>query len=135
MYVFDTNIFVQFLRGRLPAGLELLRNTDCRLVKVPAIVKSELLVGAMKSNNPERARRAVDELLVNFETLPFDDKCAIEYARIRAELEQAGTRIESNDLMIAATALAHDAILATNDLGDFNRIAGLRLMSLAEVDL
>lgn len=135
MYVFDTNVLIDFLRGRLPLGLELLNNTDCRLIKVPAIVKAELLVGANKSRNPEKSRQAVEELLVNFEVLPFDERCAIAYANIRAELELAGNRIESNDLMIAATALSHDAILATNDLNDFGRIPKLRIMSLSEVDL
>ena len=135
MYVFDTDILVEFLRGRLPAGLELVKNTDSRLIKIPAIVKAELLVGATKSNNPEKARKAVEELLVNFETLPFDDRCACVYAQIRSDLELAGKRIESNDLIIAATALSYDAILATNDLNDFGRIPNLKTMSLAEVDL
>ena len=135
MYVFDTNILVEFLRGRLPLALELLKNTDSRLIKIPAIVKAELLVGANKSNNPEKARNAVEQLLVNFEIVPFDDRCAIAYAKIRAELELAGKRIESNDLMIAATALSYDAVLATNDVADFGRIADLRLMSLAEIEL
>ena len=135
MYVFDTNVIIEFLRGRLPLGLELVKNTDSRLIKVPAIVKAELLVGANKSRNVEESRKAVEELLANFEILPFDERCAIAYARIRAELELAGNRIESNDLMIAATALSYDAILATNDLNDFGRISGLRLLSLSEVDI
>ena len=135
MYIFDTNILIEFLRGRLPAGLELLKNIDSRLVKIPSIVKAELLVGAHKSKDPERARKAVDELLVNFEVLPFDDRCASVYAQIRTDLELAGKRIESNDLIIAATAISHDAILATNDLNDFARIPKLRTLSLAEVDL
>lgn len=132
MYVFDTNILIEFLRGRLPLGLELIKNTDSRLIKVPAIVKAELLLGAMKSRNPERSGKAVEELLVNFEILPFDERAASAYAEIRAELELAGKKIESNDIMIAATALSHDAILATNDLNDFGRIPKLRIMSLAE---
>ena len=135
MYVFDTNVLIDFLRGRLPLGLELLESTDSRLIKIPAIVKAELLVGANKSKNPEKSRRAVEELLVNFEILPFDERCSIVYAGIRAELELAGKRIESNDLIIAATALSHGAVLVTNDLNDFGRIPKLRLMSLSEVDL
>ncbi|MBR2522177.1 MAG: type II toxin-antitoxin system VapC family toxin [Coriobacteriales bacterium] len=134
MYVFDTNILVDFLRGRLPLGLELLKNTDSRLIKIPAVVVAELLVGAYKNKNPEKLREAIESLLVNFEILPFDERCAIKYAQIRAELELAGNRIESNDMMIAATTIVHDAILATNDLNDFGRIPELRIMSLAEVE-
>ena len=135
MYVFDTNVLVEFLRGRLPLGLDLVKNTDSRLIKIPAIVKAELLVGANKCANPVKAREAIEELLVNFDVLPFDERCASTYARIRAGLELAGKRIESNDLMVAATAISYDAILATNDLRDCKRIPELRLMSLSEANL
>ena len=86
MYVFDSNIIIEFLRGRLPMGLQLLQNTDCRLVKIPAIVEAELLLGALKSQNPEKSRLAVESLLCNYEVLPFDSACAHVYARIRADL-------------------------------------------------
>jgi len=59
--------------------------------------------------------------------LPFDDACAERYGIIRSELESAGTPIGPNDLMIAATALAHGATLVTNNVKEFSRVAGLRL--------
>lgn len=135
MYVFDTNIVIEFLRGRLPGALELLRNTDCRLIKIPAIVEAELLLGAHKSRDPEKGERAVESLLCNYEVLPFDSACAHAYARIRADLERSGQVIGPNDLIIAATALAHDAILATNNVREFQRVPNLRIMALAEVEL
>ncbi|MBQ9001934.1 MAG: type II toxin-antitoxin system VapC family toxin [Eggerthellaceae bacterium] len=135
MYVFDTNILVEFLRGRLPEGLELLQNTDCRLVKIPAIVQSELLVGACKSRNPEKATRAVERLICNYEVLPFDTACAYSYARIRADLESAGKVIGPNDLLIAATAIAHHAILVTNNVDEFKRVPSLQIMAMREVDV
>ena len=135
MYVFDTNIVIEFLRGRLPVALELLRNTDCRLIKIPAIVEAELLLGAHKSRDPEKGERAVESLLCNYEVLPFDSACAHVYARIRADLERSGQAIGPNDLIIAATALAHDAILATNNVREFQRVPNLRIMALAEVEL
>lgn len=135
MYVFDTNIIIDFLRGRLPMGLELLKNTDCRLIKIPAIVEAELLLGALKSQNPEKSRLAVESLLCNYEVLPFDSACARIYARIRADLEANGQVIGPNDLIIAATALAHDAILATNNVSEFQRVSNLRVMSLHEIEL
>ena len=135
MYVLDTNIIIDFLRGRLPNGLELLKSTDCRLVKVPAIVEAELLLRACKSQNPEKTRDAVERLLCNYEVLPFDSACARVYARVRADLEAAGMIIGLNDLIIASTALAHDAILATNNVREFKRVPNLRIMSLSEFEL
>ena len=133
MYVFDSDVLIEFLRGRLPQGLELLRNTDARLVKVPAIVQAELLTGAVKSSDPEKSRLAVERLLLEYEVLPFDSRCAAHYAQIRSELEGEGVRIGANDLLVAATALAHDAVLVTNNTREFKRIPRLRLMSLHEV--
>ena len=135
MYVFDTNIIIEFLRGRLPEGLELLKNTDFRLIKIPAIVEAELLLGALKSRNPDKNRSAVENLLCNYEIVPFDSACARIYARIRADLEATSQIIGPNDLIVAATALSHDAILATNNVREFERVPNLRLMSLCEIGL
>ena len=135
MYVLDSNIVIDFLRGRLPQALALLNRTDARLVKIPAIVKAELLLGVRKSVNPDRNREAVESFLCDFEVLPFDSRCARYYAQIRAELAGVGKAIGPNDLIIAATALAHDATLAANNVREFQRVPGLRLMSLSEIDL
>ena len=135
MYFFDSNLIIEFLRGRLPLGLKLLENTDSRLIKIPSIVEAELLLGAYKSNNPDKNELAVESLLCNFEIVPFDSKCARIYACIRAQLEIAGTKIGPNDLIIAATALAYDATLATNNVKEFKSVPNLKIMSLSEVEL
>ncbi len=56
-----------------------------------------------------------------------DDQCAEHYGVIRAELERAGTPIGPNDLMIAATAKAHDITLVSHNTREFSRVVGLRL--------
>ncbi|MCU0516248.1 MAG: type II toxin-antitoxin system VapC family toxin [Oscillatoria sp. Prado101] len=56
------------------------------------IVKAELFSGAMRSNNPERTLALQQEFLNGFISLPFDDRSAIIYSRIRAQLAALGTR-------------------------------------------
>ncbi len=51
--------------------------------------------------------------------LPFDGACAAIYGQIRASREAIGKPIEVEDAMIAATARAHGAYLATRNVGDF----------------
>ena len=46
---------------------------------------------------------------------------------IRAQLAKRGTPIGANDLLIAATALAHDLTLVTHNLEEFSRVVGLLL--------
>ena len=50
------------------------------------------------------------------------------HARIWADLAAAGERIGAHDLLIAATALAHDLPLATGPAAEFRRVKGLELI-------
>ncbi len=59
--------------------------------------------------------------------LYFTDEAIHEYARLRALLETQGTPISSNDLWIAAQALAEDAVLVSANTREFERVPGLRL--------
>jgi len=59
--------------------------------------------------------------------LPLDIPGDRQYAEIRTALEQAGTPIGPNDLLIAAHALALDVTLVTANTLEFQRVANLRL--------
>lgn len=100
----------------------------------PAIVEAELLYGAENSNNPEEGRYFVESLLSPLHIIPFDSRCAACYARVRADLKRRGCIIGPNDLLIAATALAHGATLVSNNTRVFRRVEGLLLELWAEVD-
>lgn len=134
MYMLDTCILVDFLRGRSSSTFDLLRKSDASLFKIPSIVKAELLLGAEKSNDPSKSRHDVESTLLPYEIVPFDDQCAYHYARTRGYLEQKGQKIGDNDNIIAATALAHSAVLVTRNVNEFKRIPGLTIEEWAEVD-
>lgn len=59
--------------------------------------------------------------------LPVDDRVAREWGRLQAAVANRGgkPRRRSADLAIAATANVHDAILVTNNLGDFTIVEDL----------
>ena len=130
-YLLDACVCVDFMRGRLPLGYDVLRQSDPRLFGVPAVVAAELRLGAETKKN----RLMVESFLMPFEIVPFDSSCAIEYARIRADLESKGAPIGPNDYLIAATARAHGAVLITNNDSEFKRVEGLTLESWHEVEL
>jgi AcrR family transcriptional regulator len=60
------------------------------------------------------------------EVLPWDQTTAQRYGTVRAEMERRGRPIISLDLLIAAHALAADAVLVTSDRA-FSQVAGLRI--------
>ena len=51
--------------------------------------------------------------------LAFDSACAEAYATVRIRREGAGLPVSLPDAMIAGTALAHGATVATRNIGDF----------------
>ncbi len=66
-------------------------------------------------------------MLGRFEILPMDEATAGQYARITAKLRRANQLIGTNDLWIAAAAVAHGLELVTNNTAHFARVAGLSL--------
>jgi tRNA(fMet)-specific endonuclease VapC len=87
---------------------------DGRLL-TSAIVVSELLYGAMRSERVENNRRQVFAAVSRLTILPFDMAAAEQLARLRAHFETTGKRRPRVDLMIAAQAVAAGATLVSHD--------------------
>lgn len=67
------------------------------------------------------------QFLIPFELFQFDYNCAIEYGKIRSDLEKKGTPIGALDMLIAAHAKSLSHILVTNNEKEFTRIVGLKI--------
>lgn len=76
---------------------------------------------------------ALAQLLRPMQMLPFDSECAAIAAHLRAELEAPGTPICPHDILIAATALRHQATLVTLNVREFSRVSGLLWVNWHEV--
>lgn len=126
MYLLDTNACIALINASSPRLLVRFREHMPSEFVMSSVVIAELLFGAQKSARAADNTRVVRQFVSPFVHLPFDDTCAIEYARLRAELERMGTPIGANDLMIAATALAHDVVLITRNTREFARVPNLR---------
>ena len=69
-----------------------------------------------------RLIRLID-VLAEWEIAPWSERAADEFARLR----KARVRIGTQDLKIAALALASDALLLSANLRDFKRVPALRV--------
>lgn len=125
MYMLDTSIWIEIMHGRLQIAFDLMQEASPDMFKVPAIVAAELYYGAEHSANSAENYRITNRLLQPYEIVPFDAHCARAYARINNELRSKGTPIGPNDTLIAATAVAHEAVLVTNNEREFMRVKGL----------
>ena len=80
----------------------------------------------MRSQAVEKNLEQQATFLNRYVSLPFDDLVHTYAANIRAEFARLGTPIGPYDILIAATALAHDLILVTHNTKEFERIANLK---------
>jgi len=120
----DTNICSYILRRHPVAMIERFAGLDRAQLWLSAVVAAELRFGAVKLGSV-RFAAAVETWLTGFDVRPWPVDATRQYANIRYALERAGQPIGGMDLMIAAHALAEDAVLVTNNAREFLRVPGL----------
>jgi tRNA(fMet)-specific endonuclease VapC len=97
------------------------------VVNVPAVVLFELSYGAAKSERPKENHEVITGFLEGpVAILDFTREDAIEAGDIRAALERKGRPIGPYDILIAAQARRHDALLVTANEREFKRVPRLR---------
>jgi len=127
IFLLDTNACIRLLNGTPPALIQRLRQHDPSEVGLCPVVKAELVFGAYRSARAAENLRLLKRFFRPFLSIPFDDRCVESYGLIRRDLESRGTPIGANDLLIAATAKAHDLILVTHNVREFARVPGLEI--------
>jgi len=127
IYALDTNIVVDLLRRRDPELREEYLSRSPGDYRVPEIVRAELLFGAKISARPRENAERISAFLSPLLLLPFAGRAVEHYADIRSHLEKAGQPIGPNDLLIAATARAHNLVLVTRNSAEFSRVPALSL--------
>jgi tRNA(fMet)-specific endonuclease VapC len=125
-YLLDTNICIYIAKRRPPEVASRFYRLQPGEVGLSMVTYGELLFGAEKSQHPEQAAERLQRFVELIPVLKLPDESPRHYARIRADLERAGTPIGANDLWIAAHALASKLILVSNNLREFGRISGLQ---------
>lgn len=129
-HLLDSDICIFVMKRRTPA---LLRRLDQRAASsaISVVAYGELAFGEAMSVRREEAAAHLAALLETLQVLPLPLDAARRYAEIRAELQRMGQPIGSNDLWIAAHALADDLTLVTNNEREFQRVPGLRVENWA----
>lgn len=121
----DTSLFVAVEQDRPFDG------TPPEQVTVSMITIAELRLGVLAApDNVVRARRL--ETLAQaqqFDPIPIDEPVAAAWAALRVALRDAGRRMPVNDSWIAATALAHQIPVVTQD-ADYDDVPGLSTIRL-----
>lgn len=121
MYLVDTNI-VSEARRSTPQAVSWLRSVDPLSIHLSALTLGEIMRGiALKQRSDPKAATHLAEWLRKLRhdhgsrILPVTDQIAVEWGRIAAIRPRGDI-----DGLIAATAIVHDLIVVTRNVGDFH---------------
>lgn len=117
--ILDTSVLIA--RHPLPPDVE---------AGISTISLAELHFGVLKTkDSDERARRIahLGRIESAFSTHPLDERVARALGQLQAAISSKGgsPRARTADLVIAATALAHEAVLFTRNYKDFKLVDDL----------
>jgi len=125
-YFLDTNTASYVIKGNFPRVRERLLKVPMSEVGISVVTEAELRFGVVRLPEATKLKIVVEEFLLRVEVLPWNSEAAQHYARIRAMLEREGEPMGNLDMMIAAQAMAAEAVLVTHDRV-FRRVKGLKV--------
>jgi tRNA(fMet)-specific endonuclease VapC len=114
-YMLDTNIVSHIMQGRDATLLAHLTQVAVGQVVLSSVTLGELEYGLQRRGQPERLRKALDQVLMRVDVLPWDETVARCYGGFCATLEAMGINFSDLDMMIAAHAVSANATLVSRD--------------------
>jgi tRNA(fMet)-specific endonuclease VapC len=125
----DTSVLIEIERRRMRFSETHFSQDD--LANISAITVSEILIGLHSAQTDEqRSHRQsfYDDLFESVQILSFDRIAAEVHSRIWFLMRSTGNTIGVNDTLIAATAIANQCALLTNNVREFARVPGLEVI-------
>jgi tRNA(fMet)-specific endonuclease VapC len=125
-FLLDSNVCIACLR-RQQWALKVLGSVPLASVAVSSLTVGELVLGTYLAKDPVRELAKVEAFLRPIQILPFGRDEAFQWANLDAQLRKQGNRIEAEDAMIAATAMALGMTLVSGNTKHFERVNGLKV--------
>ena len=114
-YLLDTNVVSHIMQGRDADLLARLTQLPVGQAVLSSITLAELEYGLHRKGQPQRLRNALAQILLRMDVLSWDESVATCYGEFCSALESQGINLSDFDMMIAAHAVAVDAILVSRD--------------------
>ncbi len=130
-YFLDTSILIDLLRQKSEAW-DFLHKIEEEIITTSSVCEAEIYEGVYRERpeNIQSKREIFLNLLKKLtEITIFDSEQAETAGKIRAELAKKGSLIGDLDVLIAAAAMAKNAVLVTKNPKHFQKIPGLQVES------
>ena len=121
----DANLCIRVLRDK-PRHIRERFIDGAEGLAISSVVLYELYFGALRSNDPTRQRRNVEEFASRLTVLELGAAASLHAAQIKSDLMSKGRVLGPNDLLIAGHARSLGLKLITGNLKEFTRVDGLR---------
>lgn len=129
-YLLDTNALIHFMNGQEPISSRI-TSSHPKDLAISGFTEAEIAFGIENSDpsTREKTRMARNLILAPFRRLYHDEAISAEYGKIKAHLQKNKIYHPKNefDILIAATAIAKQLILVTQNKKDFEKIPNLQL--------
>ena len=129
IYMLDTNTCSFLIRKRPEYLLDKLQDVvlSGHQVVISSITYAVLTFGAINKKASPKMPGIVTEFVNRLDEIVAWDQKAVEASTdIKKELESIGTPIGHNDTLIAGHCVSINGILVTDNVGEFERVDGLK---------
>jgi len=125
MILLDTNVVIAFFNGNKTVLERIQAQID--RITLSTLVIAELDYGAKASQKAKENSEKLDRFIDIVRVVPFNLECAKTFRTIKSKLRKLGKPTGEMDALIAATAMAHKAVLITGNRKHFENIEGLKV--------
>lgn len=133
MILLDTNVLSQALRTHGEPRVNAWMSANVEHIAIPTLAISEIVYGIELIDDYDRRLTLTNALAtlrlrIDDRYVPFDLAAAETHGWLKARMRRAGTPLPETDSQIAAIAISRNAILATQNIRDFER-TGVELIN------